>query len=145
MKSNTLSLCFTLLCVIFFFGSCQKNDINQHNTDPNTSDSTKDNSKLNYSLLNNKFWISGTDPNEYEMGFRFYGDSSVTYSFMGNLYPTITYDSVYGFSRISKPDTLQVFVDGGSIGGFKMYSITDSTFTCAFLQGSDTILFTRIF
>lgn len=128
--------------------SCQKNNANSVTPNiPITQDSTDTQTGINYKQLINTFWIDSRDVNEYDLGFRFSSDTSVTYSFIGYADP-IRYDSVFYFWNFVKPDTLTIFDDmkhTNTIGVFTIYSITDSLIRCHISAYTDTVDLWRVF
>ncbi len=128
--------------------SCQKNNSNSITpTTPNIQDSAETQTGINYKQLINTFWIDSRDVNEYDIGFRFSSDTSVTYSFIGYADP-VRFDSVYYFWNFVKPDTLTIFDDmkhTNVIGVFTIYSITDSLIRCHISAYTDTVDLWRVF
>ena len=153
IKKLLLTLCVFML-TFFMTESCQKtgaNPVTPPNPvippDPVIKDSTATETGMNYKQLVNTFWIDSRDVGVYNLGFRFSSDSSVTYSFMGYVYP-IRYDSVFYYWNFVKPNTLTIFEDtqhNGWIGTFTIYSLTDSLIRCHISAFPDTTSLWRVF
>lgn len=134
--------------------SCQKTGANSGTPpnsdkppDPVVNDSTATQTGMNYKQLINTFWIDSRDVGQYDIGFRFSSDSSVTYSYIGYIYP-VRYDSAFYYWNFVKPNTLTIFADmqhSGVIGTFTIYSLTDSLMRCHISAYTDTISLWRVF
>jgi len=81
------------------------------------------------------------------MKFRFFGDSSVSYTFISQYSPTIKYDSIPNATwRLFQPDTLRFYrpTNGAVFGTVRVLQITDTVLYTKIQGYGDSTLFKRI-